>query len=122
MVTRTAIKNRIARKTNPIIADTMRAALKQKAWTGVARILSGSTRTYAARNLAEIDAAAKDGAVVVVPGKVLGSGSITKKLSIYALSFSASAEEKLKNAKITHGRILDAIESNQKASGVVIVQ
>jgi large subunit ribosomal protein L18e len=122
MLTRTTVKSRVERKTNPLVADTLRAALKQKAWFGLAKILSSSTRNFAAANLSQIDKLSKDGATVIVPGKVLGSGAINKKLSVYALSFSSSAEEKLKKAKVTYGTILQAIETNQKGTGVQILQ
>ncbi|HDD72605.1 MAG TPA: 50S ribosomal protein L18e, partial [Candidatus Aenigmarchaeota archaeon] len=36
--------------------------------------------------------------VIVVPGVVLGSGEITKPVSVAALRFSKSAEEKIKKA------------------------
>ncbi|HVY01687.1 MAG TPA: 50S ribosomal protein L18e [Candidatus Nanoarchaeia archaeon] len=120
MITKTAIKTRIVSKTNPILKQTISAALKDKSWLPLAKMLSGSTKKYPSYNLSEISELAKDG-IVVIPGKVLGSGALTKKVSVYALSFSSSAQEKLSKAKIESGSILDLIEKNKKATGVQVL-
>jgi len=41
----------------------------------------------------------KEGETVVVPGKVLNVGELTKKVEVAAFSFSQSAEEKIKKRK-----------------------
>jgi large subunit ribosomal protein L18e len=50
-------------------------------------------------NVSKLDKLVPSGAYVVVPGKVLGTGTLSKKLIIGAYDFSASAMEKIKRAK-----------------------
>lgn len=40
----------------------------------------------------------KDGDVIVVPGKVLGAGELKKSITLGALCWSESVEEKISNA------------------------
>jgi large subunit ribosomal protein L18e len=120
MLTRTTIKTRVGVKTNPSLRQTIQATLKDKSWFPLAKMLSGSTKKYPSYNLSEISELAKEG-IVVIPGKVLGSGAISKKVSIYAMSFSSSAQEKLAKAKIEFGSILDLVEKNKKATGVQVL-
>ena len=120
MLTRTKVKSRVGVKTNPVLKQTLSAALKEKSWFPLAKMLSGSTKKQPSYNLSDINAVAKEG-IVVIPGKVLGSGSLDKKVSIYALSFSSSAADKLKAGKVEMGSILELIEKNKKATGVQVL-
>jgi len=122
-LTKTKVKGRIQRKTNPAIADIIRLAAKEKAWFPLAKRLSGSTRMFSDYNLSSISAIkeVKEGSIVVVPGKVLGQGQIEKKIQISALSFSASAVEKLKKSSVQFSSILELIKKNPKAQGVVLL-
>jgi len=67
-------------------------------WRAVADRLEGSARNWAEVNLHHLDRVAPDGAVVVVPGKVLATGALSKKLVIGAWSFSERAREKIEAA------------------------
>jgi large subunit ribosomal protein L18e len=62
----------------------------------IAELASRPKRQMVAVNLDKIDMLAEDGSDIVVPGKVLGVGSISKKFRISAISYSSSAQEKLK--------------------------
>lgn len=122
-VTKTVVKDRVSRKTNPIVAQTIRTAVKEAAWFPLAKRLSGAARGFSSYNLSSISSmkGVKDGSIVIVPGKVLGQGQIDKKIQIAALSFSASAVEKLAKAKVQTSSILDQITKNPKAQGVVLL-
>ena len=50
---------------------------------------------------------ASDGDVIVVPGKVLGTGDLNRKVTVAAFSFSKSAVEKIRNAKGNVSKNLD---------------
>lgn len=50
-------------------------------------------------NVSKLERHAKENENIVVPGKVLGSGSISKKLHIAAMGYSGDAAEKLKASK-----------------------
>jgi len=118
----THIKNKAKRKTNPAFSNILTFARKNKAWVSLAHVLSGSTRTQASVNLEQIDKQTKAGDTVLIPGKVLASGEITKKLRICALGISSSAREKLKATKSEFVTIEQEIKVNPKAEGVKIIQ
>ncbi|MCD6209076.1 MAG: 50S ribosomal protein L18e [Thermoproteales archaeon] len=89
-------------------------------WDAVAEHLSKPTRKRVEVNISRINRYTKDGDVVVVPGKVLGSGELTHRVTIAAWAFSATAREKISK----HGRALsirELIEENPKGSGVKII-
>jgi len=121
-LSQTKLKSRITRKTNPILVETLTAARKQKAWHDVAVALSSSTRRQASKNLFEIDKETKAGDTIVVVGKVLSKGDLTKKVRICALSISEKAQEKLKPTKSEIASILEEITKNPKATGVKILR
>ena len=50
-------------------------------------------------NLDEINRRSRDGESVLVPGKILGIGSVRKKLKICAVEYSKGVVEKLKGSK-----------------------
>ena len=121
-ISRTKIKSRIAKKTNPEITDTIRLALKSPAWLPVAKIIAGPKRLFAKVNLEKIDESSKTGDTVLIPGKVLALGTITKKLRIVALSISSPAIEKLKGSKSEFVTIYEEIKKNPKFQGVTILR
>ena len=73
-------------------------------------------------NLDQIDEKSKEGDTILVPGKVLGTGEVTKKLRIVAFSFSESARQKLKEKKCEMVTILEEIKVNPKAEGIKILK
>jgi|SRR3989338_8374868 len=122
MLSKTKIKSRIRKKTNPVLVETIREALKNPAWKEVAKKLSSSTRNYLSVNLSEIDRHSKEGDTIMVLGKVLSNGELTKKLRICALSISESAREKIKESKSEIVSVLEEINKNPKAEGVKILK
>jgi len=122
MISRTKIKSRIRNKSNPEIAETIRAALKSKPWNKIAAMLSGASRKYSSINLREIDKKSAAGDTIIVPGKVLASGNLTKKVRICALSISAPAKEKLKQTKSEFASIAEEIKLNPKAEGIKLMR
>ena len=49
-------------------------------------------------NLSRIQRFAKENESIIIPGKVLSTGDLSKKVNVTALSFSESAKEKIKKA------------------------
>ncbi len=121
-ISRTKIKKSLNRKTSPLIQETISIALKNKNWNFLAKILSSSTRKYSSINLFEIDKQTSIGDTVLIPGKILSSGDLTKKVRISALYISDSAKDKLKKTKSEFVSISDEIKSNPKAEGVKIIR
>lgn len=122
MLSNTKMKVRIRRKTNPSLVETINAAMEKEPWKPLAKNLSGPTRKFVSLNLFEIDSQTSEGDTVIVVGKVLSKGELTKKLRICALAFSNSALEKIKGSKSEALSILDEIKKNPKAEGVKILK
>ena len=121
LISRTHLKNKTKRKTNLVLVETIKLAMKNKAWAVLAHKLSGPTRLHSAVNLSEIEEKAKSGDTIVIPGKILSSGDLTKKVRICALSISESANDKLKASKSEFVTIMEEIKKNTKAEGVKIL-
>lgn len=115
------LREKIGRKVQPILVQTLIAARKQRAWHPVAFRLARPTRQHPALTLRELEEKAKEGDTIIVPGKIVGTGTLTKHLHVCALSFSASALEKMKESKTTTARILDEIKKNPKAEGIKVL-
>ena len=94
---------------------------KAKLWARVARDLSRSNRQRREINLSRIQRFAKDGDVVVVPGKVLSAGILLKKVNVAAWSFSATAKEKIKASGGKTFSLQELVKSNPKGTGVKII-
>ena len=115
-------------KTNPQINQLIKI-LKEKAyqeetplWKDLARRLEKSTRQRAEVNISRINRHSSDDEVVLVPGKVLGSGALDHKVQVAALDFSQQAEEKITSAG---GKCLDItllMEENPQGSGIKIIE
>jgi large subunit ribosomal protein L18e len=61
-------------------------------WKKVARELEKPTRRRPAVNVSKLEEYVNSGETVLVPGKVLGAGHLSKKLEVAAFSFSGSAK------------------------------
>lgn len=64
-------------------------------WKRVALDLEKPSRQRRVVNLSRINRYTKENETIIVPGKVLGSGSLNRKLTISAYQFSDSAKEKI---------------------------
>ena len=117
---KTKIEKQLKKKTNPELVETIIFAKKNKNWNKIAEILSSPRRNKISLNLSAIEKES-DGKVLVVPGKVLSSGDVTKKIKIVALNFSKSAKEKLLNAKCEISSILEEIKQNPDAKNIKII-
>ena len=115
-------KRQLKRKTNSASIEVIKKAGKLKEWRRAAEILVGGTKKYSALNLSEIDKKSEAGDTIVVLGKVLSKGELTKKLRICALSFSKNAEEKILKSKSEAVLLIHEINKNQKAEGIKILQ
>ncbi|MFA4952648.1 MAG: 50S ribosomal protein L18e [Candidatus Pacearchaeota archaeon] len=122
MKSKTRIEKQTKRKTNPNLVETIRNARKNKKWLEVAGLLSNSRKKRAEINLDRINKEAKEGDIVVVPGKVLSQGELTKKIKIIAFGFSENAREKILKSKSELNYIYDEIKKNPEAKGVKILK
>ena len=122
MISNTSIAKRIPRKMDTYVVDTLFVAKRSKKWNKIAQIISGSRRKYSDVNLGRIEKESSEGDILVVPGKVLGNGALTKKIKICALYFSSSAMDKIKHGKSEAVKIIDEIKKNPDAKEVKIIR
>jgi large subunit ribosomal protein L18e len=116
------IKTQKRKKTNPYIVETIAVTMKNEKWKPVSRLISSPSSNYSSLNLSQIDVRTKEGDNIVIVGKVLGQGELSKKIRIAALSFSSTALEKAKKTKSEMVLIKDEIKKNPKFEGVKILK
>ena len=113
--------------TNQELFDTIRACKKVAnskgigAYSKIADELSRSASQRAEVNLDKIEKLAKTGDVVIIPGKVLGTGILSKKVHIVAFSCSDSAKEKIKTAGATFSTLIEYV-NNKPATRIFIMK
>lgn len=119
------VKNK---KTNPQIIELI-DSLKQKGfkeeaalWRDVALRLERSTRRQAEVNLSRINRHTSPDELVLVPGKVLGSGTLNHKVQVAALQFSQQARNKIHHAGGKCLEISQLMEENPKGSRIRIIE
>jgi len=108
--------------TETLIQELKKASLEQQAplWKRVAEDLEKPTRQRRIVNIFKIDAYAVDGDVVIVPGKVLGEGDLTKKVTVAAFSFSDEAKAKISKSGKTL-TIAELVKANPKGQKVKLL-
>jgi large subunit ribosomal protein L18e len=108
--------------TEALIKELKKTSIEQKVplWKRIAEDLEKPSRQQRIVNIFKLDANTQDGDVVIVPGKVLGEGDLTKKITVVAFSFSEEAKSKIGKAGKTL-TITELIKSNPKASKVKIL-
>ncbi|HDG63840.1 50S ribosomal protein L18e [Thermococci archaeon] len=93
-----------------------------KVWKDIAWRLERPRRQKAEVNISRINRHTKEGDIVVVPGSVLGAGSLDHKVIVAAWKFSEKAKEKIIQVGGEAITIEDLIERNPKGSGVIIME
>lgn len=116
MVSKTKVNERMRKKTNSFLAEAI--FLAKKGNIELAACLSAPSKTKAEVNIGRLGEAKT--AEIIVPGKVLGSGEVNKKMTVYAMSFSEQAEEKLKKAGCSCILLNEALKKNPKLKGEII--
>lgn len=90
-------------------------------WNRLAEYATKPSRAHRHININRIDKLTKDSDIVVFPGKVLGTGSLSHKITLFAFSISNSAAAKILEAGgkiVTHS---DLIKQNPTGKGVVLL-
>lgn len=122
MKSKTIIEKQLQKKKNKELVETIITAKKNETWLGVASTLAGPRRNRSNINLEEIDKKAEEGETIVVPGKVLSGGDVSKKIKIASLNFSEKAKEKLLKAGIELSNILEEIKKNPQAKNIKVLK
>jgi large subunit ribosomal protein L18e len=112
--------------TNPnmrmLIEVLQRTAREQgvSLWRRIAEDLNKPSRQRRSVNVYKINQYGREGETIIVPGKVLSVGELTKPLEVAAFSFSESALKKI-NEKGKALTIAELIEKNPKGNNVRII-
>ncbi|MBI2499808.1 50S ribosomal protein L18e [Candidatus Woesearchaeota archaeon] len=112
--------------TNPelmsLIKELRILSYKQKVniWKRIAEELERPTRQRRIVNLERINRVCKNNESIIVPGKVLASGDLDKKLTVAAFQFSEQALNKI-NEKGKALTIQEIIKINPKGSKLRII-
>ncbi|MBI3842802.1 MAG: 50S ribosomal protein L18e [Thaumarchaeota archaeon] len=113
--------------TNQVVLQMARelknASKKNKApiWLRLAELALKPSSARRVVNVGQIDKFTKDNDIIVVPGKVLGTGNLTHKITLCSFSISNSGAQKILNSG---GKILslsELVKNNPTGKGVKIV-
>jgi large subunit ribosomal protein L18e len=114
-------------KTNPALNSLIHELKKQaneknaNIWKDIALRLEKPSRNWAEVNLNKISKHINDKETALIPGKVLSTGELTKKVSIAAWSFSEKAEEKIKKSGGKIMTINEVMKSNPDGKNIRIL-
>lgn len=115
-------------KTNPNTVNLIESLTKQSSaedapiWKAVANDLKRANRKNKEVNVYHIDKFSNDDETILVPGKVLGEGSISTKVTVAAFKFSQEAEHKITAAGGKCLKIDELMAENPKGSNVKIIK
>lgn len=115
------------KKTNPILIQLIQELKKQSneknvpIWKDIALRLEKPSRNWAEVNLDRISKYVLDSETALVPGKVLSTGTLTKKIPIAAWAFTEKAQEKIKKAGGKSISIEDLMKKHPDGKNIRIV-
>ena len=120
-------KKQISRKSNSELVKTIdelkRASRENDApiWKSIAKKLEGPNRNWPVVNVSKIEYNASKNGKVVNPGKLMGSGILSKKVTVSAYSFTKSAIEKIEGAGGKCMIYNEFIKKNPSGKDVVVI-
>ncbi|NLE05555.1 MAG: 50S ribosomal protein L18e [Crenarchaeota archaeon] len=118
---------RESKTTNPELIQLIRNLKKQsrekdaRIWIDVAKFLSKPSRQRIAVNLSAINRNTTDQETVIVPGKVLASGTLDHVVTVVSFDVSAEAKTKITAANSKYLSIQELMEQNPTGSKVRII-
>lgn len=104
-----------------LLAEIESKASQNKFWRRIAEDLQKPSRQRRIVNVYKIDKFAREGEIVVVPGKVLSAGELNKKVNVAAFDFSAEARRKVIEAKGKALSLKELFEQNPEGRNVRIL-
>ena len=115
------------RKSNSDLINTIsvlkEASRKNDApiWKSIAKKLEGPNRNWPIVNISKIEYNISKNGKVVIPGKILGSGTLSKKVTVSAYSFTKTAIQKIEKAGGKCMIFNDFIKKNPTGKDVVVI-
>jgi large subunit ribosomal protein L18e len=117
----------IIQMTNAVVllmAKELKAASKKNnapIWSRLAKLALKPSSARRTINVSQIDRLTKDGDIIIVPGKVLGTGDMSHKITLCSFSISNSGAQKILGQG---GKILsysELIKNHPTGKGVTII-
>jgi len=114
-------------KTNPVLINLIHELKKQSIekeapiWKDIALRLEKPSNNWSEVTLKRINIHINEKETALIPGKVLSTGTLTKKIPIAAWSFSEKAVEKIKKAGGTTLSIEDLMKKNPEGKNIRIM-
>ncbi|MCL2172321.1 MAG: 50S ribosomal protein L18e [Nitrososphaerota archaeon] len=114
--------------TNPELIQLIKQLKKESRekdvpiWRDVAEQLSQPRSRRAAVNLSSINRNTQRADTIVVPGKILGTGSLTHPITVAAFSISETAKAKLDAIQAKYVTISELVTENPKGSNIKIIR
>ncbi len=115
------------KKTNPnliqLIKELKRFSYENNApiWKDIAKRLEKPSGRWAEVNVDKIERIAKKNEMIIVPGKMLGTGIINKPVTVAAFRFSKDAEKKIQDAGGAVLSIIELVDKNPKGKDIRIM-
>jgi len=116
------IEKQLKVKKNPNLVQTIIKTKKDEHWLDISRALSGPQKNRKIVNVGTLEKISKPESVIVVAGKVLSSGEITKKIKVFALNYSEEAKKKIENAGGKALTILEGIDQKIELKKAIILR
>jgi large subunit ribosomal protein L18e len=94
---------------------------KRRIWRDVSERLMAPQKNRVEVNLAKIEKVTAKGQTIVIPGKVLASGSLLNNVTVACYAISKSAKKKLEESGSKQISIDELLEQNPTGKGVSII-
>jgi|SRR3989338_2157664 len=96
-------------------------AVSSRFWKRIVTDLKKPSRQRRTVNVYKINKVASDGDTIIVPGKVLSVGDLTKKVNVAAVTFSTEAAKKIIDARGKIMTIEELLKQNPDGKKVRIL-
>ena len=120
-------KKQISRKSNSELVktiDELRKASRENdapIWKSIAKKLEGPSRNWPVVNISKIEHIVSKNGKAIIPGKIMGSGTLSKKVTVSAYSFTRSATENIESAGGKCMIYKEFIKKNPTGKDVVVI-
>ncbi|KFM15376.1 50S ribosomal protein L18e [Marine Group I thaumarchaeote SCGC AAA799-O18] len=106
-----------------LVKELKQASKKNKAplWAKLANLALKPSSSMRVVNLTRIDKVTKNDDVLIVPGKVLGTGNISHKITLCSFSISTTAAKKIIKSGGKIIRSSDMIQKYPTGKGVMLI-
>ncbi|MCX6741897.1 MAG: 50S ribosomal protein L18e [Candidatus Pacearchaeota archaeon] len=122
-ISKTKISKAASKKTNKDRIGLILLLKKQKNafWVKIAKYISRPKRKTICVNLDKINKYGEPKMTILVPGKILSRGDLTKKLILSSLNVSEQAKIKIKESGSIYMDLKELLQKNPEAKDIKII-